>query len=165
MSSFDALVSDAAALLDACREAGVKLATAESCTGSLVRLPLPPPPGRPTSSSAASSPIPMSPRSSCSACRWLDRAPRRGQRRGRHRHGRRRIGAIACRLAVSVTGIAGPDGGSPAKPVGLVHLGRARRGGAMLHERRVFVGDRAAVREQSVALAFATIRRQLVATA
>ena len=68
-------------------------------------------------------------------------------------------------IAVSVTGIAGPGGATATKPVGLVHLGCARRGGAVLHEQRVFAGDRTAVREQSVALAFAMIRRQLVATA
>jgi nicotinamide-nucleotide amidase len=68
-------------------------------------------------------------------------------------------------IAVSVTGIAGPGGATAAKPVGLVHLGCARRGGPVLHEQRVFAGDRTAVREQSVILAFAMIRRQLVVTA
>lgn len=49
-------------------------------------------------------------------------------------------------LAVSVTGVAGPGGGSVEKPVGLVHLGLARRGGVCRTERHVFPGDRAAVR-------------------
>jgi nicotinamide-nucleotide amidase len=57
-------------------------------------------------------------------------------------------------LAVAVTGIAGPGGGSAAKPVGLVHFGIARRGGAVATEHHVFPGDRAAVRE-------ATVRRAL----
>jgi nicotinamide-nucleotide amidase len=53
-------------------------------------------------------------------------------------------------LALSVTGIAGPGGGSAQKPVGLVFLGAARRDGAVRVERFVFPGDRAAVRAASV---------------
>jgi nicotinamide-nucleotide amidase len=41
-------------------------------------------------------------------------------------------------VTVSVTGIAGPDGGSPAKPVGLVHFAAARRGGRLIHEEKRF---------------------------
>jgi nicotinamide-nucleotide amidase len=53
-------------------------------------------------------------------------------------------------LALSITGIAGPTGGSAAKPVGTVCFGWARRGAAPLTETRVFAGDREAVRRQSV---------------
>jgi len=56
--------------------------------------------------------------------------------------------------AVSVTGIAGPNGGTDAKPVGLVHFGCASRDGKTMHRRVVFSGDRDAVREQTVAMAF-----------
>lgn len=52
-------------------------------------------------------------------------------------------------LAVAVTGIAGPDGGSDAKPVGLVWFGLATAAGVRT-ERRRFGGDRAQVREQAV---------------
>lgn len=48
--------------------------------------------------------------------------------------------------AVSVTGIAGPGGGSADKPVGLVHFGLARKGRQPRHLERVFAGDRDAVR-------------------
>ncbi|HEY3919194.1 MAG TPA: CinA family protein [Stellaceae bacterium] len=53
-------------------------------------------------------------------------------------------------LAVAVTGIAGPGGGSAEKPVGLVHLAVARRGGAVANEHRIFPGDRAAIRRATV---------------
>jgi nicotinamide-nucleotide amidase len=53
-------------------------------------------------------------------------------------------------LAVSVTGIAGPGGATPGKPVGLVHFGIARRGGEVRTERHIFAGDRSAVRRAAV---------------
>ncbi len=53
-------------------------------------------------------------------------------------------------LAVAVTGIAGPGGGSAEKPVGLVHFGLARRGSATRTEHHVFPGDRDAVRRATV---------------
>ena len=52
-------------------------------------------------------------------------------------------------LAVSLTGIAGPDGGSAEKPVGLVWFGLATKDGVRT-EKMVFGGDRAAVRAQAV---------------
>ena len=58
-------------------------------------------------------------------------------------------------LAVSVTGIAGPDGGSEEKPVGLVHFAVASRSGRLMHVEKRF-GDlgRSEVRKQSVLQAF-----------
>jgi nicotinamide-nucleotide amidase len=53
-------------------------------------------------------------------------------------------------LAVAVTGVAGPGGGSAEKPVGLVHFSVARRGGALRAENHVFPGDRDAVRRATV---------------
>ena len=166
MSSFDALVSDAAALLDACRQAGVKVATAESCTGGLIAAAL-------TAIAGSSDVVERG------FVTYSNEA--KNEQLGVPadlilRHGAvseavaiaMAEGALArsrADIAVSVTGIAGPGGATATKPVGLVHLGCARRGGAVLHEQRVFAGDRTAVREQSVALAFAMIRRQLVATA
>jgi len=48
-------------------------------------------------------------------------------------------------IAVSISGIAGPSGASPGKPVGLVYLGVAGAGGTRV-TRHLFPGDRAAVR-------------------
>ena len=56
-------------------------------------------------------------------------------------------------LALSVTGVAGPGGGTPQKPVGLVYLGVARKDGGARVERRIFPGDRAQVRQAALLLA------------
>jgi nicotinamide-nucleotide amidase len=53
-------------------------------------------------------------------------------------------------LAVSVTGVAGPGGGTADKPVGLVHLAAARTGHEIVAERHVFPGDRDSIRRISV---------------
>jgi nicotinamide-nucleotide amidase len=56
-------------------------------------------------------------------------------------------------LAVSITGIAGPGGGTPQKPVGLVYLGVAREDGTARIERRIFPGDRTEIRNAALVLA------------
>lgn len=53
-------------------------------------------------------------------------------------------------LALAVSGVAGPGGGSAAKPVGMVCFAWARRGGEIRSETRRFAGDREAVRRQAV---------------
>jgi nicotinamide-nucleotide amidase len=62
-------------------------------------------------------------------------------------------------LALAITGIAGPDGGSSDKPVGLVWLALARRGSAPLAEQQQFPGDREAIRRAAVATALRLIAR------
>ncbi len=68
--------------------------------------------------------------------------------------------AAAAEIAVSVTGIAGPGGGSPEKPVGLVHMAAAGRGYDTLHQSQIFTGDRQQVRSQAVDAALALLARQ-----
>ena len=66
-------------------------------------------------------------------------------------------------IAVAVTGIAGPDGGTVEKPVGLVHIAAARRGGATLHEEKRFGAiGRHDVQAETVAAAFDLMKRVLV---
>jgi nicotinamide-nucleotide amidase len=60
-------------------------------------------------------------------------------------------------LAVAVTGIAGPDGGTPEKPVGLVWFARAQRDAAPLALEEHFGGDREAIRRAAVATALRLI--------
>ena len=62
--------------------------------------------------------------------------------------------------ALAVTGIAGPDGGTPTKPVGTVFVGLAVRG-ETLARRFHFAGDRAAVKWQSTQTALDMLRRSL----
>ena len=64
-------------------------------------------------------------------------------------------------VAVAVTGIAGPSGGTPGKPVGTVWIGWKRRGGYARSELFHFKGDREAVRRQTVAAALEGVRRVL----
>ncbi len=66
-------------------------------------------------------------------------------------------------VAVSVTGVAGPGGGSAEKPVGLVYFGLARRGGAAESWRHIFSGDRAAVRAATRDHALSLLERQAAA--
>jgi nicotinamide-nucleotide amidase len=60
------------------------------------------------------------------------------------------VGRAPVDLAISVTGIAGPGGATPTKPVGLVFFGLARREGTWRTERYVFPGDRSAVRQAAL---------------
>jgi nicotinamide-nucleotide amidase len=53
-------------------------------------------------------------------------------------------------ISISVTGIAGPGGGSNGKPVGLVHMAVGLKGHQTLHERHFFLGGRTTVRKATV---------------
>jgi len=64
-------------------------------------------------------------------------------------------------MALSCTGIAGPGGATPGKPVGLVFIGCATTGAPTRVARHVFPGDRAAVRAATVAEALAVAREYM----
>jgi len=125
-----ALIERAAALLTLCRNRGLKLATAESCTGGLVA-------GLLTEIAGSSAVVErgfvvysnlakqeMLGVPEETLVRWgaVSDATARAMAEGALAHS-------AADLAVAVTGIAGPDGGTATKPVGLVHFAAARRGG------------------------------------
>ena len=65
-------------------------------------------------------------------------------------------------VGVGVTGIAGPDGGTPEKPVGLVYIGVAC-GDQVLVKENHFTGNREKVRERSVITALDLVRRMILA--
>jgi len=64
-------------------------------------------------------------------------------------------------LAVAITGIAGPDGGTPEKPVGTVFFAIASRDGTVLAKQRLLLGDRAVIRRTSALHALEMLRRLL----
>lgn len=70
--------------------------------------------------------------------------------------------ASRANISVAITGIAGPGGGTPMKPVGTVHIACARENRAILHEMHSF-GDigRSAVREETLIAALNMINQQI----
>jgi len=163
MTAGRSLVETAAALIARCRAKGLMVATAESCTGGLVAATLTEVAGSSdvvergfvTYSNAAKTELLDVPEPLIARHGAVSEEVARAMAQGALRHS-------AADLAVSVTGIAGPGGGSPGKPVGLVHFAAARRGGRMIHRQERF-GDigRTAVREASVAAALAMIAELL----
>lgn len=156
-----AMQDEAMRLLDAFRSQGLRLATAESCTGGLVAALLTEIPGSSdvvergfvTYSNEAKMECLGVANDLLAAHGAVSEAVARAMAEGAVRHSHAAI-------AVSVTGVAGPGGGSEAKPVGLVHLAAARAGGATLHQECRF-GDigRAEVRARSVEAALALLWR------
>ncbi|HMK41676.1 MAG TPA: CinA family protein [Methyloceanibacter sp.] len=153
------LISQAVKLLEACRLRGETIVTAESCTGGLVAATLTAIPGSSdvfergfvTYANTAKSEMLGVPY-------WLI-----------ERHGavsedvvRAMAGGALTHsqasLAVAVTGVAGPDGGTPEKPVGLVHFAAAQRNAPVTHEMVLF-GDlgRAEIRRRSIETAIALL--------
>lgn len=68
--------------------------------------------------------------------------------------------AAGCQAAVATTGIAGPDGGTDEKPVGLVYIGAVVRDDVVI-EKHIFKGDRADVRKQSTQAALELLEQML----
>ncbi|HME27479.1 MAG TPA: CinA family protein [Acetobacteraceae bacterium] len=157
-----ALLDDAAALLDVCRAKQVKLATAESCTGGLIAAVLTAIAGSSdvvergfvTYSNQAKTELLGVPTDLIGAVGAVSEPVTRLMAEGA-------LQRSHADIAVSVTGVAGPGGGSVEKPVGLLWFGLAQRGHAAVTERRVFPGDRTAIRVAAVERAFALIRTRL----
>jgi nicotinamide-nucleotide amidase len=154
----DAVLAQAAKVLAGCRAAGRKVATAESCTGGLIAAALTAIAGSSdvvergfvTYSNAAKSELLGVPAALIEAAGAVSEPVARGMAEGALAHS-------AADIAVSVTGVAGPGGGTAQKPVGLVWFGLARRGAATRTLQRLFPGDRAAVRRAAVAQALALL--------
>lgn len=142
----------AARVLDACRARGLKVATAESCTGGLVA-------GALTEIAGSSDVVDRGFVTYSNAAKqaMLDVTAETLARFGavsRETAEAMAQGALAhsdADLSVSITGVAGPGGGSPEKPVGLVHFAAAARSGRRIHHEARY-GDigRSEVRRRSV---------------
>jgi nicotinamide-nucleotide amidase len=144
---------DLLALLEA---RGLTLATAESCTGGLIAAALTAIPGSSavvtrgfvTYSNEAKRDMLGVPWGVLEGYGAVSESTARRMAEGALR-------ASRADIAVSCTGIAGPGGATPGKPVGLVFIGAARKDGATQVLRRVFPGDRTAVRAATVDQALA----------
>lgn len=74
------------------------------------------------------------------------------------------LGALSnarAHIAVSVTGIAGPSGGSVEKPVGLVYIGIATKNGAAYVTKNLFEGDRTSIRQATLETALELLIKTL----
>ena len=154
-----ALTAKARLLLDLCRERKLKLTTAESCTGGLVAATLTDIPGSSdvldrafvTYSNAAKQTMLGVSSAMLERFGAVSRETAEAMARGALAH-------APVHLAVSITGIAGPGGAVPGKPVGLVHFAACSRTRRLVHQEQQF-GDigRTQVREASVAVALAML--------
>jgi nicotinamide-nucleotide amidase len=151
----------AAALLDAYREKGLKIATAESCTGGLVAALLTEISGSSavvergfvTYSNEAKIELIGVPVELIAAHGAVSEPVARAMAEGALAHSRADV-------AVGITGVAGPTGGTATKPVGLVHFGLARKGAATIHlERRYGDLGRETVRRRAVEDALALLEQ------
>jgi len=163
MSTLPAALEDKArAVLAACDRAKAMVATAESCTGGLIAAALTAIPGSSafvergvvTYSNEAKSDLLGVSHDLIAKVGAVSQEVARAMAEG----ALERAGVAA---SVAVTGIAGPSGGSPEKPVGLVHIAVAYRGRLTLHERHFFPGDRDAVRLASALAAMDLLIRRL----
>ena len=157
----DALRETATRVLDLFRARGLKLATAESCTGGLVAATL-------TEIAGSSDVV------DCGFVTYSNEAKQ--NLLGVPAATLKRHGAVSgetatamaagalknsqADVAVAITGIAGPGGGSKQKPVGLVHFAAASRDGRRIASSRRYgkIGRRR-VRQRSVAEAFELLRK------
>lgn len=161
------LLKEAAELLDRLRAQGLRLATAESCTGGLISALFTEIAGSSdvvergfvTYSNAAKSELLGVSEDLLARHGAVSEPVARAMVQGALAHSHADI-------AVSVTGVAGPGGGSDAKPVGLVHIAALRKGGDVVHQECRFGAiGRGPIRLASVEVALQLISRAAAASA
>lgn len=154
------LLDEAKKVIEFCRDAGLKLVTVESCTGGLLAGALTSIPGASdvvergfvTYSNEAKHELVGVPamliRSHGAVSEPVARAMAEGG-----------VARSPADVAIAVTGVAGPGGGTADKPVGLVHIAAARTGHDTQHLARVFSGDRDDIRLASVSAGLGLLLR------
>jgi nicotinamide-nucleotide amidase len=155
----DALMADAVATLEALRARGRMCATAESCTGGLIAALLTAVPGSSdvvdrgfvTYSNAAKTAMLGVPEAVLAAHGAVSAETAEAMAAGA-------LARSLAQVAVAVTGVAGPGGGTAAKPVGLVFLAVAGPAGARVVERRFGPLSRDAIRERTMVEALKLLR-------
>ena len=160
----DELRAAATKTLDACRRRKLKLALAESCTGGLIGAALTEIPGSSdifdrgyvTYSNKAKATMLGVPTETLRKFGAVSAETVRAMAEGA-------LAKPGADVTVAVTGIAGPGGSGPDKPVGLVHFAAARRGNTLHKEIRFGDLGRSEVRRRSVLAAFKLLE-ELLAT-
>jgi len=158
----DRLLLEAESVLAACRRKRVTLATAEGCTGGLIAAAL-------TAIDGSSDVV------DCGFVAYSNQA--KHDMIGVPMALIERFGAVSedvaramaeaalarsrASIAVAVTGVIGPGGGTAMKPVGLVCFGLVQRGEPVASMHAVFPGDRTSIRVAAVEQVFALIRARL----
>lgn len=156
-------IKRAANVVALCKDQGLTLTTAESCTGGLLSALITEAPGASnifgrgfiTYENAAKTALLGVPEDLISAHGAVSAEVAEAMATGA-------LEAAGADLSVAITGVAGPDGGTEAKPVGLVHIATARRRG-MVQSKRFEFGDigRSRIRMQSVAKAMQMVQEAL----
>lgn len=160
----DATLGRAARLLETCRAAQLRVAAAESCTGGLIAACLTEVAGASAVfdrgyvvySNEAKREVLGVPAGLLARFGAVSGEVARAMAAGA-------LSRSRANLAVSVTGIAGPGGSTPGKPVGLVYHACAGRDGALSGRRAVYAGDRAAIRLATVDAALDVLREAAAA--
>jgi len=152
MSNYDPLIDSAAARLGrVLAHLGSRVSTAESCTGGGIAEAI-----TRVAGSSAWFETGFVTYANSSKQRWLGIEPNVLQAHGAvsepvvEAMALGALSAAQAQFAVAVSGIAGPDGGTPDKPVGTVWFGFALPDGGVLTERKRFKGGRREVRAQTV---------------
>ena len=161
LTTEEELAAAARALIDLCRGRKLNIAAAESCTGGLIAAALTAIAGSSdvvergfvAYSNEAKSQLLGVPPETIAANGAVSAETAAAMAQGA-------VARAPVDLAISVTGVAGPGGGSAVKPVGLIIFGVARREGPCRTERFVFDGDRAAVREAALQVALRLIEAE-----
>ncbi len=156
------LLTKARQVMEVCKANGATLALAESCTGGLVAAALTSLPGSSTFvergfvtySNAAKTDLLGVSADLIERMGAVSEEVARAMAEGALAHS-------AANASLAITGIAGPTGASPGKPIGTVHLAAAAKDRPTQHQHHLFTGDRDAVREASAVAAMELLMRAI----